>query len=660
MPRSTSRAVPEIDFVSRRSDMVEHQIAARGVRSKLVLEAMRKVPREEFLPPPLREFAYEDSPLPIAEGQTISQPYIVALMADALLLRGGEHVLDIGTGSGYAAAVLAEIAANVYSVERIGQLAEKAAVRLTELGYDNVHVLHADGTKGWPEHAPYDAIVVAAGGPKIPKSLQQQLKVGGRLVIPVGTEVRAQELVRVTRVSQTEFRREDLADVRFVPLLGNEGWEPEAEPPPRRKLQVVPPYERALSRIIASAAEPFGSIETADLKSLLARIGDARVVLIGEASHGTSEFYRMRDRISRALIETKGFNFVAIEGDWPDAARIDHYVRHREYRPSEWTAFSRFPIWMWRNNEVRAFVDWLRSYNAAQKPTSRVAFHGLDLYSLYDSIRFVLEYLENVDPATAKVARERYGCLTPWQSDPATYGHAALTGRYPTCEADVAHALRDLVQKRQAYAAHDGERFLDAVQNARLVANAERYYRIMYYGSRASWNLRDEHMFNTLNSLLAYHGDHSKGIVWAHNSHVGNAEATEMSARGEHNIGQLCRKEFGQNCYAIGFGTDHGTVAAASEWGGPMEIKDVRPSARESMERLCHESETPHFMLGLRDREAAHTKGLLKPRLERAIGVIYRPESELASHYFEAVLPRQFDEYIWFDESSGCRAAQDP
>jgi erythromycin esterase-like protein len=406
-----------------------------------------------------------------------------------------------------------------------------------------------------------------------------------------------------------------------------------------------------LSKIIARAAEPFDSVETADLNPLLSRIGDARVVLIGEASHGTSEFYRMRDRISRALIETNGFNFVAIEGDWPDAARIDHYVRHREYRPSEWMAFSRFPIWMWRNNEVRAFVDWLRSYNTAHKPTSRVAFHGLDLYSLYDSIRFVLEYLDDVDPKSAKVARERYGCLTPWQSDPATYGHAALTGRYPTCEADVVHALGDLLQRREAYTAHDGERFLDAVQNARLVANAERYYRIMYYGSRASWNLRDEHMFNTLETLLAYHGERSKGIVWAHNSHIGNAEATEMSARGEHNIGQLCRKEFGQGCYAIGFGTDHGTVAAASEWGGPMEIKAVRPSVKESVERLCHDSETPHFMLGLRDRDAAHTKGLLKPRLERAIGVIYRPESELASHYFEAVLPWQFDEYIWFDET---------
>ena len=649
MPRVAKRAL--IDFAKRRREMVEHQIAARGVRSELVLEAMRKVPREEFLPSHLREFAYEDTPLPIAEGQTISQPYIVALMADALLLRGGERVLDIGTGSGYAAAVLAEIAGQVYSVERIGQLAEKAAVTLAAMRCDNVHVMHGDGTKGWPEHAPYDAIVVAAGGPKIPESLQLQLKVGGRLVMPVGTEVRAQELVRVTRVSATEFRREDLADVRFVPLLGKEGWEPEAELPLQPKLRVIRPSERTLSRIIATAAEPFGSIETADLNPLLKRIGDARLVLIGEASHGTSEFYRMRDKISRALIETKGFHFVAIEGDWPDAARIDHFVRHREYRPSEWTAFSRFPTWMWRNNEVRSFVDWLRDYNAARKPQTRTAFHGLDLYSLYDSIRFVLQYLDEVDPPSAKVARERYGCLTPWQSDPATYGYAALTGKYPTCETDVVHALSDLLKKRQAYAAHDGERFLDAVQNARLVADAERYYRIMYYGSRASWNLRDDHMFKTLKTLLAYHGERSKGIIWAHNSHIGDATATEMSARGEHNLGEFCRKEFGENCYAIGFGTDHGKVAAASDWGGPMEIKEVRSSVDNSVERLCHESETPHFMLCLRDRDAAHTKGLLKPRLERAIGVIYRPESELASHYFEAVLPGQFDEYIWFDES---------
>ena len=637
------------NFAKLRAEMVDEHIFARGVRSEPVLNAMRKVPREMFLPHDLQEFAYEDAPLPIAEGQTISQPYIVALMAEALLLKGGEKLLEIGTGSGYAAAVLSEIAADVYTVERIGQLAEKAATTLAEHGYDNVHVLHGDGTRGWPDHAPYDAIVVAAGGPKIPDSLRAQLKIGGRLVIPVGTESHIQELVRVTRVSQSEYRREDLADVRFVPLLGQEGWATEAEAQPPRRVSV--PIDAAAVRAIAQAAEPFASIESANLKPLLDRIGDARVVLIGEASHGTSEFYRMRERISRELILKKGFDFVAIEGDWPDAARVDHYVRHHKTKPTEWTAFARFPTWMWRNNEVRGFVDWLHHHNLSLAANARVAFHGLDLYSLYDSIRAVLKYLDEVDPASAKVARERYGCLTPWQSDPATYGHAALTGRYPTCESDVVRTLKDLLGQRLAYAGHDGERFLDAVQNARLVANAERYYRIMYYGSRTSWNLRDEHMFKTMERLLDHHGPQSKGIVWAHNSHIGNAAATEMHARGEHNIGELCRGEFGGRCYSIGFGTNRGTVAAASEWDGPLEIKIVRPALKESYEKLCHDTALPQFMLPLRDHAAPHGKVLLKARLERAIGVIYRPETERASHYFEAVLPKQFDEYIWFDET---------
>jgi protein-L-isoaspartate(D-aspartate) O-methyltransferase len=627
--------------------MVERHIFARGVRSPRVLDAMRKVPREAFLPHALHEFAYEDSPLPIAAEQTISQPYIVALMADALALEGGEKVLEIGTGSGYAAAVLAEIAGEVYTVERIGQLADKAAAVLTSLGCHNIHVLHGDGTRGWPDHAPYDAIVVAAGGPKVPEALRTQLKVGGRLVIPVGSDLRAQELVRISRVSQDEYKREDLADVNFVPLLGQEGW----KAPTQETQRVVRQRDEPLARTIANAADPFDSIESVELGALFDRIGNARVVLLGEASHGTSEFYRMREQISRALITCKGFNFIAIEGDWPDAARIDHYVRHRETPPSEWTAFARFPTWMWRNSEVRSFVDWLRGHNAALKPGARVAFYGLDLYSLYSSIRSVLDYLDEVDPPSGKVARLRYGCLTPWQADPATYGHAALTGSYPTCEDDVVRMLNDLLGKRQAYAARDGERFLDAVQNARLVANAERYYRIMYYGSRASWNLRDAHMFETLQTLLAYRGSNSKGIVWAHNSHIGDASATEMSARGEHNIGQLCRKQFGGQCYAIGFGTDHGTVAAASEWDGPMETKCVRPALENSYERLCHETGLRRFMLSLRERESAHARSLMTPRLERAIGVIYRPETERASHYFRAVLPRQFDEYIWFDET---------
>ena len=401
-------------FLELRKEMVEKAIFARGVRSELVLDAMGRVPREAFLPAQLREFAYDDAALPIEEGQTISQPYIVAFMIEALALRGGEKVLEIGAGSGYAAAVLSEIAADVYTVERHGSLAEKAAATLADLGYDNVHVRHGDGTRGWPAHAPYDAIIVAAGGPTIPESLKDQLKIGGRLVMPVGTDPQVQELMRVTRLAQDEFRREDLADVRFVPLLGAEGWAPD-EAEPARIRQAPPPgavSEEKLVERIADAAEPFGAIEAVDLGPLLERVGDARIVLLGEATHGTSEFYRMRERISRELIVKKGFRFIAIEGDWPDAARVDHYVRHLEYPPAEWTAFARFPTWMWRNNEVRDFVNWLRQHNAATKPEARVAFHGLDLYSLYVSIRSVLNYLEQVDPEAAKIARQRYGCLT--------------------------------------------------------------------------------------------------------------------------------------------------------------------------------------------------------------------------------------------------------
>ena len=634
-----------MDFEKRRAQLVERYIAHRGVRSQLVLSAMESVPREAFLPVELREFAYDDSPLPIAEGQTISQPYIVAMMTEALELQGGEKVLEIGTGSGYAAAVLSRIAKDVYTVERIGQLAEKSADILSKLGYGNVHVLHADGTRGWPDHAPYDAIVVAAGGPQVPESLKSQLKIGGRLVIPVGADRRLQELVRVVRASEHEYTTEELADVRFVPLVGAEGWTPQGQ-------RAAKPVDGTAARAILSSSEEFSSIDSVDLKPMLKRIGDAHVVLLGEATHGTSEFYRMRDQISRELIEHKGFNFIAIEGDWPDAARIDRYVRYGAVPPTEWMAFARFPVWMWRNREVRQFVDWLRTRNGGVKQSERVAFHGLDLYSLYNSIQSVLTYLDSVDPKTAEVARRRYGCLTPWQSDPAVYGHATLTGKYHTCEHEVTSMLTELLKKRQVYAEHDGERFLDAVQNARLVANAERYYRIMYYGSRASWNLRDGHMFETLKNLLSFHGPRSKGIVWAHNSHVGNSAATEMSARDEYNIGHLCREEFGRASYSVGFGTNTGTVAAASNWDEPMQIKTVRPALAGSYERLFHETGAPRFLLPLREvGPGSRAAQLLKPRLERAIGVIYRPETELQSHYFEALLPRQFDEYIWFDET---------
>jgi protein-L-isoaspartate(D-aspartate) O-methyltransferase len=632
-----------------RERMVERQLVARGIRDHVVLAAMRAVPREAFIAGELAEFAYEDAPLPIDAGQTISQPYIVAQMIVALELDAGARVLEVGTGSGYAAAVLSRIAREVYTIERHAELADAARRRLSMLGYTNVRVLHGDGTVGWAEHAPYDGIVVAAGGPDVPKPLHEQLTVGGRLVIPIGPTPREQTLVRVTRTGPDTYEREDLGAVRFVPLIGAQGWADGETPIKAPRVA----GSTAVTKLVREAAEPIGDIDGDAIDALIDRIGDARVVLLGEATHGTSEFYRMRARITRELIMRRGFTIVAIEGDWPDAARVDHWVRHLTTPPAPWKAFTRFPTWMWRNREVERLVGWLRQYNGAvEAPERRVGFHGLDLYSLYTSLAAVLRYLDEVDPEAARVARARYASLTPWQGDPAAYGRAVLSHGYRSCEAEVVAMLRDLLERRLDYMRHDGDRFLDALQNARVVANAEQYYRIMYYGSAESWNLRDQHMFETLRVLLAFRGPDAKAVVWEHNSHVGNAAATEMSVRGELNVGQLARAELGDAVFSIGFGTDHGTVAAASDWDGPMEVKRVRPAHADSYERLCHDAAVAAFFLPLREPRRPDVRGeLMAPRLERAIGVIYRPETELASHYFQAVLPEQFDEYVWFDET---------
>jgi len=639
------------DLTNERLRMVSDQIAARGVRNPAVLDVMRRVPREAFLPGELSEFAYQDTPLPIEGGQTISQPYIVALTIESVEPLAGDRALEIGTGSGYAAAALSEVVGEVYTVERHEQLAKLASRRLADLGYTKVKVIHGDGTLGWAEHAPYDVILVTAGGPQVPKPLLEQLAIGGRLIIPVGDTSRLQRLVRVTRTSKDQFDDEDLGEVQFVPLIGAEGWDPDVARRERSSTQRSRP--ETIAKLIRETAVPIADIEQADICPLLERIDDARVVLLGEATHGTSEFYRMRARITKELILRHGFNFVAVEADWPDAARINQYVRHAPALQEQWKAFARFPTWMWRNHEALELVEWLRAWNAeTQDPERRASFYGLDLYSLFTSINAVITYLNGVDPAMAEIARHRYACLSPWENNPAVYGQAVLGGRYRDCEARVVTILRDMLNRRMEYSRRDGERFFDAAQNARLVAAAERYYRVMYYGSVESWNLRDQHMFDTLERLLEFHGPGSKGIVWEHNSHVGNAAATEMGARGEHNVGQLSRTRFAESAFLVGFGTDHGTVAAASNWDGPMETMHVRPSHEASYERLCHDSGVKAFMLHLRDpaRQALRDE-LEGARLERAIGVVYRPESELMSHYFQACLPRQFDEYIWFDET---------
>ncbi|MCB8821374.1 erythromycin esterase family protein [Microvirga rosea] len=406
--------------------------------------------------------------------------------------------------------------------------------------------------------------------------------------------------------------------------------------------------------LVRASGEPLPPLEDVEaFGALFDRFADARVVLLGEATHGTSEFYRARAAITRRLVERHGFCIVAVEADWPDAARIDAYVRHRPVPDGDDAAFQRFPAWMWRNEDVADFVNWLRDHNREKPEEARAEFRGLDVYSLNGSIQAVLDYLDKVDPEAAGEARGRYGCLSPWQSDPARYGRAVLTGQKKPCDQALLKQLQDLLGKRLDYFEADGgEMFFDAVQNAKIVRAAEHYYRIMYEGATESWNLRDRHMFDTLQSLLDRREPGAKAVVWAHNSHIGNAAATAMGWQGEFNIGELCRTAFRDEAVLIGFGTDRGTVAAASDWDDPMEIKDIRPARSDSHERVFRDAGLGRFLTEWRGSgRLALRKALSRPRLERAIGVIYRPDTELYSHYFEAVLADQFDAFVWFDET---------
>ena len=411
---------------------------------------------------------------------------------------------------------------------------------------------------------------------------------------------------------------------------------------------------QSAAQLMSDAAEPLPAIDDPDFGKAFDRFSDARVILLGEASHGTSEFYRARAAISRRLIEKHGFNIVAVEADWPDAASIDRYVRHRPRREGEEAAFERFPTWMWRNTDVNAFVRWLHAHNRSRAYESMCGFYGLDLYNLSGSMRAVVDFLSQEDPGLARLAAQRYGCLEPWAEDPASYGRQSLLEGYARCELGVVEMLRDLHERLVDCLSPECDEWLDAAANARLVKNAEAYYRIMYRGSAESWNLRDTHMFETLCQILGAKGANSKAIVWAHNSHIGNAAFTDMGmSRGELNIGQLAKEKFGERARLVGFGTHLGTVAAADDWDEPMTVKAVRPSLPGSHERTSHDSRIGRFLLDLRENRLPPdlAEALAEPRLERFIGVIYRPETERWSHYSEAILPKQFDAWVWFDET---------
>src|SRR5438270_10759975 len=421
-------------------------------------------------------------------------------------------------------------------------------------------------------------------------------------------------------------------------------------------MKTIPGSIEQGAAIVRSAARHISNPN--DYDSLVDIAASAQCVLIGEASHGTHEFYATRADLTRSLVAEKGFRAIALEADWPDTFRVHRFVTGREQANSAEEAlrdFRRFPAWMWRNTVMVEFVAWLREWNAHNNNSNAAGIYGIDLYSMHRSIESVLEYLEKNDPAAARRARDRYACFEHFSVEPQLYGQATVIRGKEPCEDEVIEQLVEIRRKYREFISRNGhiaeEEFFSAEQNARLVMNAERCYRAMFHGRDESWNLRDSHMFETLNELFAHLDSGSaKIVVWAHNSHLGDARATEMSARGELNVGQLVRERFGRRAYAIGFSTYSGTVTAASDWGGPAERKRVRPGLRGSYEELFHATGIPAFWLSLAEQDES-TALLMNERLQRAIGVIYRPETERFSHYFEARLPEQFDAIIHFDET---------
>jgi erythromycin esterase-like protein len=413
----------------------------------------------------------------------------------------------------------------------------------------------------------------------------------------------------------------------------------------------------ALVEAIRSTSSPLGD-ETPAWDGVIDLVRDARFVLLGEASHGTHEFYRARSEITRRLVTELGFNVIAVEADWPDAYRVNRWVRGlgEDRSPIEALSdFRRFPTWMWRNTDVVALIEWLAEHNRGIGDEKlRTGFYGIDLYSLFTSIEAVLGYLDKVDPEAARRARDRYSCFERFAEDSQAYGYAASFGVAEPCEDDVVAQLLEFRSKVAQYASRNGsippdEAFF-AEQNARLVKNAEEYYRSMFHGRVSSWNLRDEHMTETIAALSEHirrRAGQARVVVWAHNSHLGDAGATEMGRRGETNVGELMRKRFGGQVRSIGFTSYDGTVTAATDWDAPAELKHVRPAMDGSYELLFHQVGVPDFWLPLRGNRAV--AGLAEERLERAIGVIYAPRTERASHYFHASLPNQFDGIIHFD-----------
>lgn len=630
-----------INLEAMKKVSIKELLKNKGISNKLLLEAFQNIPEALFSSETMRTYFHQD--LKSEENLDKIDPKIITVtrILEQLQVKEENKILITGVNSVSILAALSKIYKDVYAVEKTEAYAIWTLEVLKEIGITNVHLQTGNLEDGWTEQAPFNAILIATELKEIPTTLKIQLKVGAKLLAPIGPDWTHVMLKSIERVSETEYVTKALRGKYYIP---------KPKTLPKTSTKVYP--ESEITEEIKTNSIPFKTIKDFPMDGLLERIGDANVVLLGEASHGTSEFYTTREEITKALIEKKGFNLVCAEADWPDAEHVNNYIKNR-YESEDWMPFMDFPKWMWRNKEALSLMEWLKEHNT--KHNNTVGFYGLDLYGLENSINLLVKNLKNIDSELSDLAKSHYSGIIPYMTKPELYGRLVKDKALVSSEKEIANMLFDLLKNKNKL--NHSEAYFHAYQNATVVADAEHYYRTMHLDSTDSWNLRDAHMFYTLKSLLSYFGgkskNESKAVVWAHNSHIGNAMGTEMYERGEINIGHLCKEHFGSKAYTIGFGTHTGTVAAANNWGEEVKIMSVNESAPGSYENLFHKTNIPNFTLPLRAEHSGEKlrEVLSSPKLERAIGVIYRPKTELRSHYFKASLPLQFDEYIWFNET---------
>ena len=585
------------------------QLEDKGISNALILEAFQDLPEAFFLSETLLQFFYEEVCVEQSIEKTEPRIIEIARMLDQLQIKRERKILVTGVDSIYILVVLSKIYKEVYTVEINETYANWTLEVLKTINITNVYLKTGNPEMGWEEKGPFNAVLIATAFKNKSNSIKTQLKIGAKLLAPVSPDWAHTMLEVIKRVSETEYSTRALRvnylipNPKILPKIGSKIYE-----------------DREIIDEIGISSIPFKTIKDYPMEGLLERIGDARVVLLGDASHGTSEFYLTRQEITKALIEKKGFNFVCAEADWSDAEQINNYVRN-QYKSQDWEPFSQFPQWMWKNEEVLDFIEWLKEHNSKNKNTS--GFYGLDLNGLENSVNLVIKYLKEIDPKLAKLAISKYDCLASYMSDPTMYGEIAKNNKLTGCEKEVLTILVDLLKNKNKI--NYSQAYFHAYQNATVIINAKRHYKAMDYSCTESWNLRDFHMFYTLQSLLSFYGEESKAIVWAHNAHVGNALATDIYPRGEINLGHLCKEHYGAKSYHIGFGTYTGTVAAARNWGDKMEVIDVNDSVDNSYEYLCHRTNVANFTLPLREEHSDRKlrEVLSIPKLQRAIGTFF-------------------------------------